>query len=551
MLNHRGNRRGSFCNFRWIQRLLVLLALFFSAAFGSSPGAAEEREKRVFAHHMGSLNAGRGAMAWHTRHPELGDPETSNGGDYRALPLVPYDQWNLTLEESAHLQIRRAMRIGLDGFAVSAWAGGEEAKLFLDALFKVAEENDYPFYLSICPDPSAIEQPEGLTHAIAGAIRHLLDRHGDSPKLARSDGKPVIFGYRSAFVWVEYLQSKYEGDQAAVDLARTSEEGWALVGPAYESLEQLVGQELYVQFDMGAFYNGLKVRGVPENEYARAAAVARQVPAVCESLPSARASDIAQETVDAGAEWGEPIYMNYDNPRTGPGTEELRRRWEEARAFDSTLLQLTTWNDYHENTNLSLGTGPVRMEGPNTGGWQRWQNVIAPGVRLEEGVQTMRLLRVTGDFNVNFIEVRPAATTFSAWREVHFSAEEIEDPAIGGAMADASKNGIPNLLECALSRDPRAGGRGGLPEAGDEIIDGNRYLTFSYTRPIKVQDLDYRVEVSENLINVSGDEYFTPLPATQQGDSEVVELRDAQPADSSNRRFIRLRVERAVQESSE
>ncbi len=341
-------------------RILMLAAAgMLGLAAGDAAGAG--REKKVFAHHMGSLNAGRGAMTWHMRNPELGDAQHSNGGDYRTYPLVPYDHQEMTLDESADFQIRQAMRIGIDGFAVNAWAGGEEAKQFLDALFRVAEANDYPFEISICPDPNTVDQPNGLTRAWADAIRYLLDRHGNSPKLARRDGKPIIFGYQSVFVWVEFLEKRFNNDRELVDIARTTPEGWALVGEAYRGLEQLVGQPLYFQFDMGAFYHGLETRYPPENGVARAAEViARQMPALCEFLPSKETRGIAEATVMAGAEWGQPIFLNYDNPRTpttfgGPGTDTLRKLWSEAREFDSTLLQLSTWNDYHEHTNIAPG----------------------------------------------------------------------------------------------------------------------------------------------------------------------------------------------------
>jgi beta-glucanase (GH16 family) len=48
-------------------------------------------------------------------------------------------------------------------------------------------------------------------------------------------------------------------------------------------------------------------------------------------------------------------------------------------------------------------TGEVAL--PHTGGWQNWDTVTV-NVALEAGVQTMRLVPVTGDFNLNFMEFR-------------------------------------------------------------------------------------------------------------------------------------------------
>src|SRR5690625_1758063 len=113
-----------------IDRIRAVFAIVFAVwiFIFSSDSAFAGREKKAFAHHMGSLNAGRGAMTWHTHYPELGDPAHSNGGDYRSLPLVPYDFPEMTLDEAAEYQISQALRIGLDGFAVNDLTGGDDAK---------------------------------------------------------------------------------------------------------------------------------------------------------------------------------------------------------------------------------------------------------------------------------------------------------------------------------------------------------------------------------------------------------------------------------------
>jgi hypothetical protein len=40
-----------------------------------------------------------------------------------------------TLQTSADLQIRRALRGGIDGFFIDAWAGGDNARKVFDAPF--------------------------------------------------------------------------------------------------------------------------------------------------------------------------------------------------------------------------------------------------------------------------------------------------------------------------------------------------------------------------------------------------------------------------------
>jgi|GEM_PF-849120 len=345
--------------FHRILAVPVLLALL-AASWPLSLAGEEERPKKIYAHHMGSMNVGRGALVWHAENASLGDPRFSNGGDYRTYPLAPREVNRLSYEESADLQIRRAMAIGVDGFAVNAWAGGDDAKRFLDALFTVAEEKDYPFEITICPDVNTMLKPDGYTAAVVESIRELLDKYGDSAKLARRDGKPLIAGYQSVFIWVDYLWGLHE-EQADVDRMRTTPEGWATISDAFRNVEELVGEELFFQFELSAFFHGVH-QPIPDRLHAEAAAaVARQFPAVSQFLPDRHTMNIARAVLAEGAEWGHPVYLQYDNNRTntthgGPGTRALRQRWQEARELGSSLIHYTTWNDYHEHSNLSPGT---------------------------------------------------------------------------------------------------------------------------------------------------------------------------------------------------
>ena len=95
------------------------------------------------------------------------------------------------------------MRIGIDGFAIDAWAGQKDAKKTLNALFAVAEKKDYPFKITICLDPSC--------GGGGDAIKYMLERHGKSPKLARRNGKPLIFGYGTGFFFRGYLKRRFPG----------------------------------------------------------------------------------------------------------------------------------------------------------------------------------------------------------------------------------------------------------------------------------------------------------------------------------------------------
>jgi hypothetical protein len=92
------------------------------------------------------------------------------GGQWRNFPLVPQGM-ELTLEQSMDLEIRRAMRAGIDGFAVDM-ANEDYWYKVIAAMFKVAQEKKYPFEITVVLDGV----PDG-----AGQIKWLIDTYGTSP----------------------------------------------------------------------------------------------------------------------------------------------------------------------------------------------------------------------------------------------------------------------------------------------------------------------------------------------------------------------------------
>jgi len=332
-----------------------------------------ERPKKVFAHYMGCYPAGTGPTRYHRLRAGHGmqhdssDPVSRRGGRFRNFPLLPFDP-ALTPEESADLEIRRAMRIGIDGFAVDAWAGGDDARRSFDALIRVAEANDYPFEITICLDPACGAHP-------VETVREVLDRWGDSPKLARRDGKPLIFGYFSHAFAMGTLHAEIDERlpdverQAAVDRLRTSELGWHLIGQTFRKAEEQVGQPIFYHYDLIYFFHPIDRGMLEPGMMTRAAgAIARHVPALGSFGTYGFGygdsfEDVARAVREAGAEWGGPGGMHQKEnllPRGSEvfmprGTEWLRNAWQGMRRDEATLVQLITWNDYTENTNIAPG----------------------------------------------------------------------------------------------------------------------------------------------------------------------------------------------------
>lgn len=332
-----------------------------SALFVTLPPKRENRphEKKIFAHYMGCWPAGTGPIylqrqneGKELRHEARSGTAAYFGGHVRNFDLVdPAKQ--LTVEESADLEIRRAMRIGIDGFAIDAWAGQDSAKQTLDVLFKVAEAKNYPFEITICVDSTCGGD-------IVGSVKELLEKHGKSTKLARRDGKPLVFGYQS--VWSSYnrllkyaVESSGASEHFDEHLAemRMTPLGWHIMGQALTEAAQRVGQPVFYHYCLSSFFLNTKPGkdSLPES----AAILSQYADAVGGfSWLGPQQPDIAKAVRAGGAEWSMPIgmYQKENIPfecYVPKGTDWMH--WGKAALEqDATLLQLITWNDYGENT---------------------------------------------------------------------------------------------------------------------------------------------------------------------------------------------------------
>lgn len=341
--------------------------------------------KQVFAHYMGCWPAGTGSL-WYERNVAQPkslrhtspDPATKFGGHVRNFDLVPPGK-PLTPEQSADLEIRRAMRIGIDGFAIDAWAGGATARATVDALFKVAEEKNYPFQITLCLDPMCGGD-------LVGSVKELLAKHGTSPKLARRDGKPLIFGYQSWCFSMGWLWSQTDpdlskdGKKAQVDQLRVSPAGWELMGQAFPAAADQIGQPIFWHYCLDAFFfnvNPAVMNKTAPSLVQAAAVIAKYVGAVGGFVSLGKdQTNVAKAVKAAGAEWSQPVGMyqkeNIPYECYGPKGTEWLGCWDGARATDATLLQIVTWNDYGENTCIAPAWNTRYTLFELTGYYLRW-----------------------------------------------------------------------------------------------------------------------------------------------------------------------------------
>ena len=149
----------------------------------------------------------------------------------------------------------------------------------------------------------------------------------------------------------------------------------------------------------------------------------------------------------------------------------------------------------------------------------------------------------TGELRLFSTRAVTGGLSYQDWRDSRFEPEIRDDPALSGPQADPDGDGIPNLLEYALARDPMTPSRLGLPTPGLQAIDEQHYLTLTFDRIKGAIDLEFVVEGSPDVTEWTATQ--TTLVSVTPLDDEIRErviVRDTVPWETTLRRFLRLRV---------
>ena len=323
---------------------------------------AAEPERKVYAHYMGCWPA----VACQKEDQRLCDsglkaalrdekPEdyvSRVGGRIVNKPLLPY-AYDISLLEDAKLEIRRAIRAGIDGFAIDAWAG-DNSPVFMDTLFRAAEEMKVDFGITICFDNSChgakwITGAERWERFVCSAHR-VLDAHMNSPNLARFHGKPLFFGYGSGWI-VDFKKG-----ESPAELRRRVKEAW-------QKWRKALPCEVYLHGCIGKF---IDANNPEKNDWE---GIAKDCAETFDTIGAFLGTDgewgtkspLWEYARKSGCGWSQPLFWQYSNKRGGiitdAGLGHLHRNWRLAIERGSELLQFVTWNDYGEETILAPSYG--------------------------------------------------------------------------------------------------------------------------------------------------------------------------------------------------
>lgn len=126
---------------------------------------------------------------------------------------------------------------------------------------------------------------------------------------------------------------------------------------------------------------------------------------------------------------------------------------------------------------------------------------------------------------------------YRSWSEWYFSEAQLADPLVSGPLADASGDGMTNLLSYALGLNPNLDNRGALPNV--EVTGGEARL--NVTRAAKTADIEMVVEVSLDLQSWNSTTSQISATANPNGSEDVVYQSNLNGSDQPQQ-FMRVRV---------
>lgn len=167
-----------------------------------------------------------------------------------------------------------------------------------------------------------------------------------------------------------------------------------------------------------------------------------------------------------------------------------------------------------------------------TPGWDSFQEFSVELPSLT-GVQNVVMVGGSGTANIDRISFSgDPASTYAGWRAVQFTAGELANPLVGGALADPDFDGVTNLMEYALGTNPKVYNPSTITM---EIPGGTQRAWSAFFRARS--DIRYVAEFSDDLTN-----WRVVENPGQAGEHVIAEDLETAPA-FPGRRFFRLRTE--------
>lgn len=131
---------------------------------------------------------------------------------------------------------------------------------------------------------------------------------------------------------------------------------------------------------------------------------------------------------------------------------------------------------------------------------------------------------------------------YQIWKDQHFTAADLLDPAVSGNNADWDGDNLSTALEYALGLNPKVPNASPGYQATFAESGGNDYLALTLRRQKGAIDLDYEVQVDDALQGWTPTAVEVGVSVDNGDGTETVTIRDTVSVASGVKRFIRLKV---------
>ncbi len=259
--------------------------------------------------------------------------------DATHVPLSGY--YDSLDPETVRRQIRQAKAAGIDGFIASWWGLGSFEDHAFAVLLRVAEEES--FLVTIYYEDAATPAQ------IVTDVSTIVFRYASSPAFLSIDGRPVVFFY--VRVAAKFTIDEWEGVFAALDANGRSV---FAIGDRLDPSYLQAFQGLHAYNPVGMTLEETRT------QYAAA------------SLAARLAGGLFAATVIPGYQEGYPGAAGPVLGRADGAT--YRTYWEVARASKPQWILITSWNEWHEGTEIEpsvqFGGAYLEFTGEEVAAWK-------------------------------------------------------------------------------------------------------------------------------------------------------------------------------------
>jgi surface-anchored protein len=134
----------------------------------------------------------------------------------------------------------------------------------------------------------------------------------------------------------------------------------------------------------------------------------------------------------------------------------------------------------------------------------------------------------------------PPETPFSLWQQAQWP--ETNDPEVIGPQADADGDDVVNLFEYAFALNPHAADPDGVPTISIREDAGEQFGVLTYRRAVAATDLRFEPVVASDLGSAEWLPLTQVIETSEQGNHQLISVRDDVSLSSAEARFFQLRV---------